>query len=97
MSTPRISRRHALKAAAAGLAAPFVFRRGVAAAAAPSDTLQHVSVGAGGRAAADIGELTASPHLKLIAVADVDSGAAAALKLTISRDPDLRRLARDVR
>jgi predicted dehydrogenase len=54
-----------------GIAFPFVMR---AHAAAPSETLYHASFGASGMAAADIGSLTASPYLKLVAVADVDSG-----------------------
>ncbi len=41
--------------------------------AAPSETLLHVSVGAGGMARADINSLSNSKHLKLVAVADVDS------------------------
>ena len=40
--------------------------------AAPSETLYHASFGAAGMAAADIDSLTASPHVKLVAVADVD-------------------------
>jgi predicted dehydrogenase len=40
--------------------------------AAPSETLYHASFGAAGMAAADIESLTASPFLKLVAVADVD-------------------------
>jgi predicted dehydrogenase len=64
--THRITRRAALGA----LAAPFVFRS--FAHAAPSETLMHVSVGAGGMAGSDIGSLTASKNLKLVAVADVD-------------------------
>jgi predicted dehydrogenase len=67
---PRMTRRAALKAGAAALAAPFVFRR--FAQAAPSETLMHVSVGAGGMAGADIASLIASKNLKLVAVADVD-------------------------
>ena len=71
MIARRITRRTVLKgAAAAGLAAPFTFRH---AAAAPSETVRHVSVGAGGMAASDIRSLAASKNLKLIAVADVDS------------------------
>lgn len=77
MPTP-ITRRAALKAAAATLAAPAVFRS--VAHAAPSDTLLHVSVGAGGMAASDIGSLTSHKKLKLVAVADVDDTAAAAMK-----------------
>jgi hypothetical protein len=52
------------------IAAPFVARRDST--AAPSETLYHASIGAAGMAAADIAALTASPHVKLIAVADVD-------------------------
>jgi len=70
MPRPLISRRTALKSmGAAALAAPFAFRLH---AAAPSETLYHASFGAGGMAGADIGSLTASKHLKLVAVADVD-------------------------
>ena len=64
------TRRAALKAGVAALAAPFVFRQ--FATAAPSETLMHVSVGAGGMAGSDIGSLTGSKNLKLVAVADVD-------------------------
>ena len=66
----RITRRAALKTAAATLTAPFVWR--LHAYAAPSETVLHASFGAGGMAAGDIGSLTASKHLKLIAVAEVD-------------------------
>ncbi len=72
MPTP-ITRRAALKAAAGALAAPAVFRS--FAHAAPSETLLHVSVGAGGMAGSDILSLTAGKHLKLVAVADVDATA----------------------
>jgi predicted dehydrogenase len=65
------SRRRALQVAAGAIAAPFVFRN--FAHAAPSETLLHVSVGAGGMARADINSLSESKHLKLVAVADVDS------------------------
>jgi predicted dehydrogenase len=57
--------------AGAGLSAPFVFRQ--FAQAAPSETLLHASFGAGGMAAADIASLTGSKHVKLVAVADVDT------------------------
>ena len=67
----RITRRSALQFGAAALAAPFAFR--TFAHAAPSETLLHVSVGAGGMARADIDSLTRSKNLKLVAVADVDS------------------------
>ena len=69
---PRLTRRSALKnMAGAGVAFPFVMK--TLATAAPSETLYHASFGAAGMAAADIDSLTASPHLKLVAVADVDS------------------------
>src|SRR2546430_13412375 len=70
MTTSRITRRAALTRLAAGLAAPFVFR--AHATAAPSETLRHASFGANGMALADIGSLTASKHLKLVAVAEGD-------------------------
>jgi predicted dehydrogenase len=69
----RFTRRAALKRlAAAGLAAPFVFR--AHATAAPSETLYHASFGANGMALSDIHSLAGSKHLKLVAVADVDLG-----------------------
>jgi predicted dehydrogenase len=71
MTTGRITRRAALKGVAAGVAAPFVFR--AHAHAAPSETVLHVSVGAGGMAEADIKSLTRNRHCKLVAVADVDA------------------------
>jgi predicted dehydrogenase len=73
-----MTRRAALKRfAAAGLAAPFVFR---AHAAAPSETVYHASFGANGQALYDIRSLTASKHLKLVAVADVDLNRTAAVR-----------------
>jgi predicted dehydrogenase len=85
MTTSRISRRTALgRLAAAGLAAPFVFR---AHAAAPSETLYHASFGASGMAGSDIGALTASKNLKLVAVAEVD----------LSRTAELRKHFPDVK
>jgi len=82
---PRISRRTALKTAAATFAAPFVWR--LHAHAAPSETVLHASFGAAGMAGADIGSLTASKNLKLIAVADVDESRAAGIK---KKFPDCR-------
>ena len=73
MSSPtsRITRRAALKrAAATSIAFPYVMR--AHATAAPSETLYHASFGSTGMARADIGSITASPHVKLVAVADVD-------------------------
>jgi len=72
MPNPHLSRRAALRRlAAAGLAAPLI-SRAHAGAAAPSETLRHASFGASGMALGDIRSLSASPHLKLVAVADVD-------------------------
>ncbi|MSR32639.1 MAG: Gfo/Idh/MocA family oxidoreductase [Gemmataceae bacterium] len=81
----KITRRSAVKMLGAGLAAPMVFRQFTQ--AAPSETLLHVSFGAGGMAGADIGSLTASKNLKLIAVADVDLNKTAELK---KKYPELR-------
>ena len=70
MTTSRITRRAALQhLAAAGFAAPFVLRGD---AAGPNETLNHASFGAAGMALADIRSLTASKHVRLVAVADVD-------------------------
>src|SRR5690349_14018174 len=81
MSGPssRLTRRSVLKRlAATGFAAPIAFR--AHAGAAPSETVYHASFGASGMAGSDIGSLTASPHLKLVAVADVDLRNAERLK-----------------
>ena len=75
MKKQTISRRRAMKSIAAALSAPMVFRS--FAHATPSETVLHVSVGAGGMAASDIGSLTTSKNLKLVAIADVDSSKAA--------------------
>ena len=57
MTAPnQITRRSALGAMAAGLAAPFVWRH--TAGAAPSETVLHASFGASGMAGSDIGSLT---------------------------------------
>jgi predicted dehydrogenase len=88
MSTSRMNRRSVLKglaAAGAGFAAPGVFR--VHAGAAPSETVYHASFGASGMAGADIGSITASKHVKLVAVADVDLRNTASIK---KRFPDIR-------
>jgi predicted dehydrogenase len=81
----RITRRAAIKAAAAGLAVPFVYRHH--ATAAPSETVLHASFGASGMAGSDIGSLTASENLKLVAVADVDQNKVGAIK---KQFPDCR-------
>jgi predicted dehydrogenase len=62
---------------AAGLAAPFAYRLH---AAAPSETLYHASFGASGMAWSDIRSLTASKHVKLVAVAEVDLSRVALVK-----------------
>jgi predicted dehydrogenase len=86
MTTPRVTRRSALKQfAAAGLSAPFVFR--AHARAAPSETLLHASFGASGMALGDIRSLTDSKHVKLVAVADVDLGRTAEV---VKLFPDVR-------
>lgn len=70
MARSTMTRRAALGTLAASFAAPSVFRH--FSTAAPSETLLHASFGASGMAGADIGSLTASKNLKLVAVADVD-------------------------
>jgi predicted dehydrogenase len=85
MPSPKITRRDTLRQlGSAALAAPFV-RRSFS--AAPSETLIHASFGASGMAGADIESLTASPHVKLVAVAEVDAARAAEIK---QRFPDVR-------
>ena len=84
MTTSHLTRRSLLKGAAAGLVVPVTFRYSTA---APSETVRHVSVGAGGMAASDIGSLTASKNLKLVAVADVDSSRFASIQ---KRFPDCK-------
>ena len=85
MPTSKITRRDAVKGLAATFAVPFVFRHH--ATAAPSETVRHASIGSGGMAASDIGSLTQSPNLKLVAIADVDADRAAAMK---KRFPDVK-------
>ncbi|HWE40669.1 MAG TPA: Gfo/Idh/MocA family oxidoreductase [Isosphaeraceae bacterium] len=72
-----MNRRSALKVLAAGLAFPSISRGH---AASPAETLNHASFGASGMALSDIRSLTASPHLKLVAVADVDLSRTAEVK-----------------
>jgi predicted dehydrogenase len=79
MKTPPITRRTAVKRlAAAGLALPFAFR--AHGRAAPSETIYHASFGANGMALSDIESLTASKHLQLVAVADVDQSRTAEVR-----------------
>jgi predicted dehydrogenase len=84
--TTRMTRRKALKQlGAAALGAPFVIKG--YAAAPPSEILNHASFGAGGMASSDIGSLTASKHLRLVAVADVDRNRADQIR---KRFPNVR-------
>jgi predicted dehydrogenase len=86
MTSTLITRRSALKRfAAAGLAAPYVFR--AHATAAPSETIYHASFGASGMAWSDILSLTGSNHLKLVAVAEVDLNRVADVK---KKFPDVK-------
>src|SRR5215472_7740236 len=80
-----LSRRAALISAAAGFAAPYVFR--AHGGTPPSETLYHASFGASGMAGSDIGSLTASKHVKLVAVAEVDLPRAATVT---KRFPDVK-------
>jgi predicted dehydrogenase len=80
-----LTRRAALGTMTGALVAPFAFRH--FAHAAPSETLLHASFGASGMAGSDIGSLTKSKHLKLVAVAEVDLNRAADIK---KRFPDVR-------
>ena len=71
MKQIRITRRAALKGlAAAGIGLPSVLR--AYAQGKPLETLNHASFGANGMALSDIRALTASKHVRLVAVADVD-------------------------
>ncbi len=86
MTSSTLTRRDALRRLAAiGLAAPAAFR--AHASDAPSETLLHASFGASGMGWSDIQSLTASPHLKLVAVADVDLRNVANVK---QKFPDVR-------
>jgi predicted dehydrogenase len=79
LNYPRVTRRSALKhGAATAFAFPALMR--AHATAAPSETLYHASFGASGMAGSDIDSLTASPKVKLVAVADVDLRNAARIK-----------------
>lgn len=70
-SHARLNRRSFLQhLSVAGLAAPFVTRRLLA--ASPNRTLAHASFGGSGMAGADLETLTHHPFVKLVAVADVD-------------------------
>ncbi len=79
-----LSRRTAIRTMLAAGAAPFVWRKH--AHAAPSETVLHASFGADGMAGSDIGSLTNSKNLKLVAVAEVDKNRLGILK----RFPDCK-------
>jgi hypothetical protein len=86
MTSTSIGRRRALKKlAAASLTVPMVFRQH--AKAPPSETLHHASFGANGMAWADIQSLTASKHVQMVAVAEVDISRVAEVK---QRFPSVR-------
>ncbi|QEL17085.1 Gfo/Idh/MocA family protein [Limnoglobus roseus] len=85
MTSPRITRRAALKGAAAVIAAPTVFR--AHATAAPSETVAVAGFGADGRAFSDFSEMARSKHFKLVAVAEVDLGRIANVK---KKFPDVK-------
>src|SRR5947209_19365030 len=85
MPTPLSTRRAFLKQLSlAGLSTPFITRGLLA--QSPNGIVRHASFGTSGMAESDIGELTRNPFVKLVAVADVDSNRAAALK---KRFPDV--------
>ncbi len=85
MSQIPMNRRAALKIlGAGGLYLPFGIRTSTA---APSETVRHVSFGAAGMGWSDISSLSASPHFKLVAVADVDLGRVGDVK---KRFPDAK-------
>jgi predicted dehydrogenase len=79
-SKSRVTRRAAIQAmAAVAMSAPFVFK--LSGAQGPNETVNHASFGANGMALSDIRSLAASRHLRLIAVADVDT----------ARTPEVRK------
>jgi hypothetical protein len=79
MNPPHPTRRDTLKQfATAGLAVPFVFRHHQG--TSPTEVLNHASFGANGMALSDIRSLTASRHVRLVAVAEVDLARAAQVR-----------------
>jgi predicted dehydrogenase len=82
----RTSRRTFLRQAAIGAFAAPVFIRDLRA-ASPNDVVRHASFGAGGMAAADLGEIVSHPKVKLVCAAEIDLGRAENLK---TRFPELR-------
>ena len=85
MLNSRITRRSALKVAAAAFASPVAFR--ASASASPSETVRHASFGASGMAWSDIQSLSAAENFKLVAVAEVDLARAEQVR---KRFPDAR-------
>jgi predicted dehydrogenase len=78
-SKSRITRRTAIQAmAAVGMSAPFVYR--LSGAQGPNETVNHASFGADGMAWADLTSLAESKHLRLVAVADVDTSRTAQVR-----------------
>lgn len=87
MSKP-ITRRNAIKAAASVFAIPAAFRHHTLA-AAPSEAVRLMAVGAGGRGHSDIMEMAESPNFRLVAIADVDPGSKS-VKDTLKKYPDAK-------
>ncbi len=82
---PQLSRRSFIRQGVLAIGLPFVWTKHGH--SAPSETLLHASFGAAGMAASDIAALTASKHLKLVAVAEVDQSRIANIK---KQFPDCR-------
>jgi predicted dehydrogenase len=78
-------RRTTLAVSGAAFAAPFISGRAFA--KSPSDVILHASIGTGGQAGSDLSQFVSHPHVKLVAVADVDLNKAEKLK---ERFPDIR-------
>jgi len=70
LSRREFLRRAAAVAAGVGVTGPFFTRNLFA--AAPSNTVFHASIGAGGMASSDLQSITHHPFVKLVAIADVD-------------------------
>lgn len=70
--------RAALATAGVAISAPFITRNLFA--SAPSNTVYHASIGAGGQASSDLQHFARHPSVKLVAIADVDATRAHAWK-----------------
>src|SRR5437764_5691254 len=85
MTLPLTRRSFLKQISLAAVGAPFVTRGLMA--LSPNSILRHASFGSAGMAGSDINALTASSFVKLVAVADVDAGRSAALKMKF---PDVK-------